>query len=75
MVLIGGFGNLAGEVDFWSLDKLVELGTLKAHCTVSVEWSPNGKNILTGVLFERVKVDNELKVFSSYGELVCHKRF
>lgn len=65
--LIGGFGNLAGEVDFWSLESQKELGKTKAYCTVGVEWAPNGRYIMTSVLFERVKVDNELKLFTPVG--------
>lgn len=41
-VLIGGFGNLVGEVDFWSLDSLKEIGKTKAYCSVGVEWAANG---------------------------------
>jgi len=37
--LIGGFGNLAGEVDFWSLDAHQEFGKTKAYCSVFVEWA------------------------------------
>jgi len=62
-LLIGGFGNLAGEVDFWNLEAHKEIGKTKAYCTVSVEWASDGKHILTSVLHERVKVDNEVKIF------------
>lgn len=70
-VLIGGFGNLAGEVDLWNLDITKELGKTKAYCTVGVEWAPDGKHILSSVLYERVKVDNELRIFNAVGKLVC----
>ena len=65
--LIGGFGNLAGEIDFWSLDSSKELGKTKAYCTVSVEWAADGKHVMTAVLHERVKVDNEVKFFRANG--------
>lgn len=65
--LIGGFGNLAGEVDFWSLDAQKEIGKTKAYCSVSMEWSPNAKYLMTAVLFDRVKMDNEIKIFSPNG--------
>lgn len=75
VLLLGGFGNLAGEVDFWSLDTLKEIGKTKAYCTVSSEWAPDGKHLLTSVLFERVKVDNEIKVFRANGSLACQVSF
>ena len=68
LCMIGGFGNLTGEMDFWSLDTLEEIGKTKSYCAVSIEWAPNGKFIMTGVLYERVKVDNEMKIFSPGGQ-------
>ena len=70
LLLIGGFGNLAGEVDFWDLNSHKEVGKIKAYCTVSQEWSPNGKYIMCAVLHERVKVDNEIKFLSPGGQLL-----
>lgn len=66
-LLIGGFGNLAGEVDFWSLETQKEIGKTKAYCTVSVEWSPDSQHIMTAVTFDRVKMDNEIKIFKANG--------
>lgn len=74
-VLIGGFGNLAGEVDIWNLASHKEQGKTKAYCTVGIEWAPDGKHLLSSVLYERVKVDNELRVYNALGKLVCNKSF
>lgn len=72
-VLIGGFGNLAGEVDLWDLEKHHELGkTYKAYCTVGIEWAPDAKHLLSAVLYERVKVDNEVRIYNALGSLVCN---
>lgn len=75
IALIGGFGNLAGEVDFWSLDNHKELGKTKAYCSVGVHWAPNGKHLLSSVLYERVKVDNEVRIYNPTGQLVCSQSF
>lgn len=74
-VLIGGFGNLAGEVDFWDLSTLKEIGKMKSQCTVGIEWAPDGKHVLSAVLYERVKVDNELRVYDAMGHLLCNQSF
>lgn len=74
-VLIGGFGNLVGEVDFWNLETQQDLGKTKANCTVGCEWAPNGKHILSSVLYERVKVDNEFRIYNASGKLVCKQDF
>lgn len=68
--IIGGFGNLAGEIDIWSLGKQYEIGKTKAYCTVGIEWAPNGTHFMTSVLYERVKVDNEVKIFLANGQLM-----
>lgn len=69
--MIGGFGNLAGEVDFWDLNTLEEIGKTKAYCTVSVEWAKDGIHVMCAVLYERVKVDNEIKIIKPNGSTVC----
>jgi len=65
--IIGGFGNLKGEIDIWNLDRHTEFGLAKSYCAVSIEWAPNGTHFMTAVLYERVKVDNEIKVFLANG--------
>jgi translation initiation factor 2A len=74
-LLIGGFGNLAGEVDMWNLNNNKELGKTKAYCTVGIEWAADGKHLLSSVLYERVKVDNELRILNAFGKLVCKLSF
>jgi uncharacterized protein with WD repeat len=51
------------------LGKQYEIGKTKAYCTVGIEWAPNGTHFMTSVLYERVKVDNEVKVFLANGQL------
>lgn len=74
-VLIGGFGNLAGEVDFWDLETHKDVGKMKAYCAVGVEWAPDGMYILTSVLYHRVKVDNEVKIYKVNGQAICSLSF
>lgn len=68
--IIGGFGNLAGEIDVWDLSKHREIGATKSNCTVGIEWAPDGKHFMTAVLHERVKVENEIKIFLANGQLL-----
>lgn len=67
ILLIGGFGNLAGEMDFWDIEQRKELGSTKSYCSVAIEWANDGYHLMTAVLFERVRVDNELKIFLPNG--------
>eukprot|EP00164_Ancoracysta_twista_P005641 GFYU01007734.1.p1 GENE.GFYU01007734.1~~GFYU01007734.1.p1 ORF type:complete len:595 (-),score=188.43 GFYU01007734.1:275-2059(-) len=67
-LLIGGFGNLQGDVDLWDRNKLKKLGNMKADCAVSYEWSPCSRYLLTATLFPRLRVDNSFTVWTYYGE-------
>ena len=71
--MIGGFGNLTGEMDFWSLDKLKQIGSTKSYCAVDIEWAPDGQTMMTGVLYWRVKVDNAINLFSATGAKLLPK--
>ncbi|CAD7937159.1 unnamed protein product [Amoebophrya sp. A120] len=65
--LIGGFGNLAGELDFFGktdTDKLEKMATSQANCTVSVEWSADGIHIITAVLAPRMRVGNGFTIWN-----------
>ena len=74
-MLLGGFGHLAGEMDFWSLDTQKEIGKTKSYCAVKIEFAPDGIHLLTAVTFDRVKVDNEVKIFKANGKLVTDLSF
>lgn len=65
--MIGGFGNLAGELDFWDIKNMKQIGQAKSHCAVGIEWAPNGTTLATSVLYERVRVDNMITLFHSDG--------
>mmetsp|Transcript_937 Transcript_937/g.1630 ORF Transcript_937/g.1630 Transcript_937/m.1630 type:complete len:733 (+) Transcript_937:368-2566(+) len=68
LVCIAGFGNLVGDIDFFRrLDDekcdYVRVSDCRADCTVSAEWSPDGRSFLTAVLAPRMRVDNGVSVW------------
>jgi translation initiation factor 2A len=67
-VILGGFGNLSGDMDIWEVTTLQKVGSCKSNSAVSCLWSPDGRRILTGVLNPRLRVDNCYKVFKYTGE-------
>ncbi|KAL4471958.1 hypothetical protein ABPG72_018460 [Tetrahymena utriculariae] len=69
-VLFGGFGNISGDVDVWELNSLEKLAKFNSNTSASIEWSLDGKHILTGVLTPRLRVDNNFKLFKWNGELI-----
>jgi len=42
IAMIGGFGSLDGEMDFWELNNMKQIGKAKSECGVSIDWAPDG---------------------------------
>jgi len=70
VLCIAGFGNLQGDMDFWDPKRLKKVGTAKAHCAASQEWSPDGNYLLTAVLSPRIRVDNGYQIWNYEGTLI-----
>ncbi len=66
-LMLGGFGNLAGDVEFWDLKAKQLIGNTKAHCTVTAEWAPDSRCVLTAVLNPRMRIDNAISFYASTG--------
>lgn len=73
---VAGFGNLPGDIVFW--DKKTS-GTCRQIAAirspaVSCEWAPDGRHLLTATTAPRLRVDNNLKVFTYYGKQASARR-
>jgi uncharacterized protein with WD repeat len=40
---------------------------------VGIDWAPDGKHLMTSVLYERVKVDNMINIFTGAGARLLGK--
>jgi translation initiation factor 2A len=67
---LGGFGNLAGDIEVWDLTTLTKIGQFKSNAAVYCGWSPDGRKIMTAVLNPRLRVDNNIKTFKYNGLLI-----
>ncbi|KAI8923961.1 eukaryotic translation initiation factor eIF2A-domain-containing protein [Entophlyctis helioformis] len=70
LLFIGGFGNLAGEMDVWDRKTFKKVATIHASNSSSCDWAPDGKHIMTSTLYRRLKVDNGIKFWHYTGVLV-----
>jgi translation initiation factor 2A len=70
LLLLGGFGNLAGKIDIYDRRSLTKISTIDASNTSHCEWSTDGKFILTATLSPRLRVDNGIKIWYLLGQLV-----
>ncbi|KAK9289262.1 hypothetical protein L1049_017738 [Liquidambar formosana] len=72
---LAGFGNLPGDMAFWDYTEKKQLGTTKAECSVTSEWSPDGCYFMTATTAPRLQVDNGIKIFHYNGSLHFKKMF
>lgn len=70
-VLVAGFGNLAGQMDIYDMEKdYQKLCTIEASNASVCEWSPDGRHILTATTSPRLRVDNGVKIWHVGGDLM-----
>ncbi|SMQ54988.1 unnamed protein product [Zymoseptoria tritici ST99CH_3D7] len=73
-VIVAGFGNLAGTMDIYDLEKNYEkVATIEGSNTSLCEWSPDGKHILTATTSPRLRVDNGIRVWHVGGGLMYNQ--
>ncbi|KAI9825375.1 MAG: hypothetical protein M1819_000541 [Sarea resinae] len=69
-VLVAGFGNLAGQMDIYDLEKdYKKICTIEASNASVCEWSPDGKHILTATTSPRLRVDNGVRIWHVGGAI------
>eukprot|EP01018_Ginkgo_biloba_P001438 Gb_23914 [translate_table: standard] len=72
---LAGFGNLPGDMAFWDCSAKKLLGNAKAECSVTSEWSPDGRYFMTATTAPRLQIDNGIKIFCYNGLLYYKKMF
>lgn len=73
-VLVAGFGNLAGQMDIYDLEKdYRKICTIEGGNPSVCEWSPNSKYILTATTSPRLRVDNGVKLWHVGGGIVYNE--
>jgi translation initiation factor 2A len=75
LVLLAGFGNLAGYIEVWDRKKLIKLSQFKEDNAVYCEFLPVEGRILTATLSPRLRVDNRIRVRSYVGEILWQHDF
>lgn len=64
---LAGFGNLAGDMDFWDRNKLKKMGSANSNSATCHTWSPDSRYFVTATTFPRLRVDNGYKIFTYDG--------
>lgn len=73
-VIVAGFGNLAGQMDIYDMEKnYTKVCTIEASNASVCEWSPDGTHILTATTSPRLRVDNAIRMWHVSGGLVYNE--
>lgn len=73
-VLVAGFGNLAGQMDLYDMDKnFHKIATVEASNASVCAWSPDGQYILTATTSPRLRVDNGVRLWHVSGSLMYNE--
>ncbi|KAJ8603638.1 hypothetical protein CTAYLR_007566 [Chrysophaeum taylorii] len=58
-----GFGNMAGDVDFWDRHKKKKIGSTNVPTAVAYGWAPDSRSFMAATLAPRMNVDNAVRVY------------
>lgn len=73
-VIVAGFGNLAGQMDIYDLEKnYTKVATIEASNASVCEWSPDGRHILTATTSPRLRVDNGIRIWHVGGGVMYNE--
>jgi len=60
---------------FWDYSEKNLVAKTKAECSVTSEWSPDGRHFMTATTAPRLQIDNGIKIFDHNGSLQFKKMF
>lgn len=73
-VLVAGFGNLAGQIDVYDLQKdYLKICTIESGNPSVCQWSPDSRYIMTATTSPRLRVDNGVKLWHVGGGIMYHE--
>jgi len=65
--VLGGYGQLLGDTDFWDKPGKKLMGSTRMECCVMCGWAPDGRHFLTATTAPRMRVDNKIEIFDYCG--------
>jgi translation initiation factor 2A len=73
-VLVAGFGNLAGQIDVYDLERdYHKVCTIESGNPSVCQWSPDSRYILTATTSPRLRVDNGVKLWHVGGSIMYNE--
>lgn len=73
-VLVAGFGNLAGQIDVYDMQKdYRKICTIEGGNPSVCEWSPDSRYIMTATTSPRLRVDNGIRLWHVGGTVMYNE--
>jgi translation initiation factor 2A len=73
-VLVAGFGNLAGQIDVYDLERdYRKICTIESGNPSVCTWSPDSRYIMTATTSPRLRVDNGVKLWHVSGAIMYNE--
>eukprot|EP00931_Biecheleriopsis_adriatica_P050782 TRINITY_DN29427_c0_g1_i1.p1 TRINITY_DN29427_c0_g1~~TRINITY_DN29427_c0_g1_i1.p1 ORF type:complete len:657 (-),score=180.27 TRINITY_DN29427_c0_g1_i1:39-1961(-) len=65
--VLGGYGQLLGDTDFWDKPGKKLMGSTRMECCVVCGWAPDGRHFITATTAPRMRVDNKIEIYDYVG--------
>lgn len=75
ILLLGGFGNLRGQVEMWDTVNWKKISSCDAPDTTLLHWAADGEHFLTATTAPRLRIANGFKIWHYSGVLLFEKTF
>lgn len=73
ILLLGGFGNLRGNVELWDMTKRKLIAESNAPDSTLLHWSPDGEHYMTATTAPRLRMSNGFKIWHYTGTLLYER--
>jgi len=75
MLVLCGFGNLAGNMEFWSTQERKLVSKMQISNTTQFEWAPDGQHFFTATTTPRLRQDNGYRILHYTGRQIYENQF
>ncbi|XP_054271256.1 eukaryotic translation initiation factor 2A [Macrosteles quadrilineatus] len=73
ILLLGGFGNLSGQIEVWDTTSRKLISKLESPDTTLLHWSPDGEHFMTATTAPRLRMGNGFKIWHYSGALLYER--
>jgi len=74
-VAVGGFGTMAGDLDFFDRSKEETVASIRAPLTVNCDFGPDGRHFLGATVAPRMNEGNQISLYRYTGEMVFQMHY